>query len=334
MSSRSMSTPARRRSSRGATVAGVGTVLYAMAVHPTDGTLFVANTEARNEIRFEPLIDATHGLQGRFVDNRITVISPTGGVPGSVVAVGLNPHADHIRPTGPASEVAENLALPTAIAFSADGRRLYATAFGIRTDRDPWILPRSAPGSSVGRLVEVGGGPSGLALDERTRPPLRAESLRPDHRRGGGRCRAEEGARRLDHPRGIRPVATGRDTGAAVPVRWPAVGARRRRVRELSCARTSTVSHGTWVIPDGSIQPNANDPALPPWHPMKGPMTTQPLRGLAGAGPMHWRGDRGRRPLRVHARRASAAPDRRPPHHRHRRRLVRGSGGRRDTRTR
>ena len=28
------------------------------------------------------------------------------------------------------------------------------------------------------------------------------------------------------------------------------------------------------------------------FHPMKGPMTTQTLRGLAGNGPMHWRGDR------------------------------------------
>src|SRR6185295_16688295 len=27
-------------------------------------------------------------------------------------------------------------------------------------------------------------------------------------------------------------------------------------------------------------------------HPMKGPMTTQSLRGLANHGPMHWRGDR------------------------------------------
>src|SRR4029079_7226541 len=27
-------------------------------------------------------------------------------------------------------------------------------------------------------------------------------------------------------------------------------------------------------------------------HPLKGPMTTQSLRGLANHGPMHWRGDR------------------------------------------
>ena len=29
-----------------------------------------------------------------------------------------------------------------------------------------------------------------------------------------------------------------------------------------------------------------------PFHPMKGPMTTQSLRGMANHGPMHWRGDR------------------------------------------
>src|SRR5262249_12414561 len=28
------------------------------------------------------------------------------------------------------------------------------------------------------------------------------------------------------------------------------------------------------------------------FHPMKGPMTTQTLRGMAPSGPMHWRGDR------------------------------------------
>jgi len=28
------------------------------------------------------------------------------------------------------------------------------------------------------------------------------------------------------------------------------------------------------------------------FHPMKGPMTTQTLRGLVNSGAMHWRGDR------------------------------------------
>ena len=33
-------------------------------------------------------------------------------------------------------------------------------------------------------------------------------------------------------------------------------------------------------------------PMDPIFHPMKGPMTTQSLRGMANHGPMHWRGDR------------------------------------------
>src|SRR5262245_65824332 len=32
------------------------------------------------------------------------------------------------------------------------------------------------------------------------------------------------------------------------------------------------------------------------FHPMKGPMTTQTLRGLKGSGAMHWRGDRSNPP--------------------------------------
>jgi hypothetical protein len=52
--------------------------------------------------------------------------------------------------------------------------------------------------------------------------------------------------------------------------------------------------------PDDDVLTNLNpfrvpDPlgtAFPNHHPIKGPMTTQSLRGMANAGPMHWRGDR------------------------------------------
>ena len=48
--------------------------------------------------------------------------------------------------------------------------------------------------------------------------------------------------------------------------------------------------------PYGAAVPNPNPmvPPLPPrpFHPMKGPMATQSLRGMAEAGAMHWRGDR------------------------------------------
>ena len=41
-------------------------------------------------------------------------------------------------------------------------------------------------------------------------------------------------------------------------------------------------SPGTKAIPGGPEQ----------FHPLKGPMTTQTLRGLKGHGSQHWRGDR------------------------------------------
>src|SRR4030095_2161884 len=48
--------------------------------------------------------------------------------------------------------------------------------------------------------------------------------------------------------------------------------------------------------PDDSVLNNPNPIRLPgpnpDFHPLKGPMTTQSLRGMANHRPMHWRGDR------------------------------------------
>src|SRR5690606_20403376 len=43
------------------------------------------------------------------------------------------------------------------------------------------------------------------------------------------------------------------------------------------------------IAAGGSVNGGAD---VDEFHPMKGPMTTQTLRGLAHSGPMHWRGDR------------------------------------------
>src|SRR5262249_35147075 len=47
--------------------------------------------------------------------------------------------------------------------------------------------------------------------------------------------------------------------------------------------------------PQGSMAPpppGMTDPLLTDFHPMKGPMVTQSLRGLPNTGVLHWRGDR------------------------------------------
>jgi hypothetical protein len=67
-----------------------------------------------------------------------------------------------------------------------------------------------------------------------------------------------------------------------------------------SCHVFGDLDHLAWDLgnPDDRMQtnPNAYLPlsprTTPRFHPLKGPMTTQTLRGMKGNGPMHWRGDR------------------------------------------
>src|SRR5262249_1842503 len=66
-----------------AAIPHVGTVLFNLAVNPSNGKVYVSNTEARNAVRFEP------NIHGHVTENRITVIDGT-----SVTPRHLNPHID------------------------------------------------------------------------------------------------------------------------------------------------------------------------------------------------------------------------------------------------
>jgi cytochrome c peroxidase len=70
---------------------------------------------------------------------------------------------------------------------------------------------------------------------------------------------------------------------------------------EASCASChvfADLDSLAWDLgnPDDVVAPNPNPIGVigsnDDFHPLKGPMTTQTLRGLANHGPMHWRGDR------------------------------------------
>ena len=59
----------------GASFAHVGTVLFNMAVNPANGNVYVTNTEARNEVRFEgPGTRRRTTVHGHLHEARITVI--------------------------------------------------------------------------------------------------------------------------------------------------------------------------------------------------------------------------------------------------------------------
>lgn len=265
-------------------VAGVGTTLFNMAVNPANGKLYVSNTDARNHVRFEPL------LQADLARSRITVITGTTPLP-----VHLNPHIAYGSPGTPA-EAEQSLAFPTDMAVSSDGQTLYVAAFG---SGKVFVLDTSdlEAGTVTKAQVEVGLGPSGLALDE---PRDRLYVMN-----------------RIDHTLSIVGNVSdpmNRAETAVIPLRYtPEPPAIRDGRRFLYDARL-TSGHGdqacaschvfgdfdglAWDLGDpfGAPDPNFNPfragGASGPFHPMKGPMTTQSLRGMANAGPMHWRGDR------------------------------------------
>ena len=267
----------------------VGTINLGIAVRPTIGDLYVTNTEARNLVRFET------ALRGHNVDNRISRINISSG---AVTAFDLNPGIDYnILPNPLALSTA--LAQPTAVVFDPSGNFMYVAAFG--TDR----VARVGLDGSVLSRIEIGGannsrqmrGPRGLAI--------KAEASRLYV------------LNRISNT--IAVVNTSNDTMLSeIPVGsfdpTPAVlkegrgflyNAKLSGNGTGSCAACHIDSDGdvlAWDLgnPAGSMVTVSNPPAPPPapppgpfqLHPMKGPMVTQPLRGLNNDSPFHWRGDK------------------------------------------
>jgi hypothetical protein len=215
----------------------------------------------------------------------------------------LNPHIDYGVTPGPAAEIAQTIALPTDMVFSADGATLYIAALGSAA-----VAAVDAAGLESGvvsrTLIPVGDGPSGLALD------APHDRLFVMNRIG----HSVSVVTHLSDPR--RRAETDR---LALPFDPSPASAKNGRRFLYDAAHTS--GHGddacaschvfgdfdglAWDLGDpfAPVVPNPN-PMVPgitarPFHPMKGPMVTQSLRGLAGAGAMHWRGDRTAPPIRA-----------------------------------
>ena len=99
---------------------GAGTTLFNSAIRPGTEEIWVANTEALNHIRFEPV------LRGHYIDNRVTKIDTDTG---AATAYDLNPDIDYtLLPNPEAQRTA--LAQPTGIIFEPSGSHLWTTAFG------------------------------------------------------------------------------------------------------------------------------------------------------------------------------------------------------------
>jgi YVTN family beta-propeller protein len=259
----------------------VGTIIFNLAVNPVTGNVYATNLEAQNHIRFE------NAVNGRVAENRITICEPVDGA--AAEAVHLNPHIDYGSPSGPQAEIDASLAFPLGMEFTPDGGTLYVAAFGSRK-----VGVLSSAGVVLAR-IPVGGGPSGLALD-----PARGRLYVMNRFDGtisivdtGSRAETDVVPLRFDpEPAAVR---------AGRPVLYDASASGHGDSACASCHIFADFDSLAWDLgdPAGVVEENPiervsiqGSSALADFHPMKGPMTTQSLRGLDAAGAMHWRGDR------------------------------------------
>ena len=289
----------------------VGTILFNMAVNPTSGKVYVTNTESPNHVRFEgPGIHGSSTVQGHLSESRITILDPSGP---SQDVQHLNQHidygvlhtdagADHAAING---QIPHSLATPLQPTISSDGETIYVPAFGssrigvfTRAELEPGIRSQLRPGGTKCRLPGNG----------------RRWAVRRRPRRGERQALRDDALQQRD--RGDRPRLT-RETWAVHPLHNPEPDSVAGRPflydanltsgnGESSCASCHIFGDFdalAWNLGDPDVGMGINnqpqpDPLLEfagptqPFHPMKGPMTTQTLRGMSTHGGMHWRGDR------------------------------------------
>ena len=275
---------------------GVGTTLFNMIVNPVSGEVYVTNTEARNHVRFEgPGIFADSTVRGHAVDNRITILDPDDT---SVYPRLLNKHIDYDSCCGPAPGVNElSVSQPLGMAITDDGAVLFTAVLGndkvavYYTDEldDDSFYP-----DVFDQIPVSGGGPTGLALDEAN------NRLYVMTRFDNGISVIDTGElEEVDHLSMHNPEPAALVEGR----RFLYDAALTSSNGDQSCASCHIFGDKddlAWDLgnPDGDVLPVVDiiksDFGLgqTDYHPMKGPMTTQSLRGLDNHGPMHWRGDR------------------------------------------
>ena len=276
-----------------ASFSGVGTTLFNMVVNPASGDVYVSNTESLNRVRFEgPGVHGGSTVRGHLAESRITVLGSGGVSPRH-----LNKHVNYALSPGPPSEATKSLAIPLEMAVTSNGATLYVAAFGsskVGVFATSELANDSFVPDAANQITVRGGGPTGLVLDE-TRGRLYVLT-------------------RFDDAISVIDTATKSEV-SHVPLfnpEPPSVVVGRRFLYDAaltsghgdsscaSCHVFGDTDHLAWDLgnPDGSVIANPNPFRFPlngqgpPFHPMKGPMATQSLRGMAGSGPMHWRGDR------------------------------------------
>lgn len=307
----------------------VGTVLFNMAVNPVNGHVYVSNTDANNHVRFEGAGEfGGSTVQGAFAKAQITVIEPHTE---AVKPRAINRHIDYNQLKATPETRQHSLATPLDMAVSSDGEWLYVSAYGSsrigvfateQLDNDHFwdgsgdeFDPRQA---SANYIDVSGGGPAGIVLNEANQVAYVA-------------TRFDNGISVIDLENGteVEHIAMHNPEPESI-VRGRAVLYDAQRTSsngEASCAGCHIFGDQdslAWDLGDPDLANKRNPIDINLEHTiewdciydgpdslgclasqvlngdgdgrtlgsMKGPMTTQTLKGLSNSGHMHWRGDR------------------------------------------
>jgi YVTN family beta-propeller protein len=212
----------------------------------------------------------------------------------------LNPGIDYSMLPNPAAQ-ATALAQPTALVCDPSGEFLYLAAFG--TDR----IARVDTNGNVLARIEVGPS-SGAAVNPRTKRGPRGLALNAAAQRLYVMNRIANTLTIIDTTSNtvIREIPAGSYDPTPVFIRqgrgflYDAKLSGNGTMSCASCHVDAEMDRLAWDLgnPFGAMEtvtvrggPNGEE-QVSTRHPMKGPMTTQTLRGLRGLEPLHWRGDR------------------------------------------
>ncbi len=284
---------------------GAGTHLFDLALRPGTDELWIANSESLNLIRFES------ALRGRFSRHRLSRMSLSGDPSPSIYD--LNPGIDYdLLPNQAAKEL--SLAQPTALAFHPDGDALWVAAFN--SDRIAKVDAQT--GEVLARVdvrfpADAGAafmrGPRGLAISPD------GSKLYALHKFTSTIATIDTGAQTVltEIPLGSNdptPAVIRNGRGFLFDARLSGNGTVSCATCHLDADRDGLAwdlgdPGGEMVTVKGAFL-SAHFMALEDrlMHPMKGPMVTQTLIGMAGnitplttpaaavTTKFHWRGDK------------------------------------------
>ncbi|MBW1907138.1 MAG: hypothetical protein JRJ24_17915, partial [Deltaproteobacteria bacterium] len=287
-------------------VSGVGTVIFNMVVNPVSGLLYVTNTEAISRVRFEGLGDWVADLgpkdsgdppsvRGHLHEARVTVINGAQ----QVAPRHLNKHIDYAAQPQPAGTKERSLSMPLEMAITSDGSTVYIVGFGSSAVGvyDTAALENDSFTPDAANMISLAsGGPSGLVLDEARERLYVMTRFQNSIVVVDTQTRATMQTIAMDNPEPAS-VVEGR------PFLYDAkLTGSNGEASCASCHVFGDMDDLAWDLGDPDGLPANNPNPCPPgvfgvcdmqdFDPLKGPMTTQSLRGLKNAGPMQWRGDR------------------------------------------